>query len=240
MAKPPRPWIVTRHDPLERIDENLWAVNGDVPGFPPSAGFHRRMSIVRRSDGKLLFFNAVPLDESTLAAVRALGEPALLLIPHHLHCMDGRAFAEKLGLSVYTAAISLERVRSIVPIAGPLEALPPDPTITIEPIASSKFGEAGVVVHTGGRASLLLCDLVVNVPHGPGLAGFIFRLLGFTGPAPKLPPPVRMRAFPDKRLARADLERLAMLPGLCRIVPSHGAIVDADPAGSLRRAAALI
>ena len=44
----PRPWKVTRHDPIEKIDENLWAVNGDVPGYPPAARFQRRMQIVER------------------------------------------------------------------------------------------------------------------------------------------------------------------------------------------------
>ena len=52
MAKTARPWIITRHDPLLQLDQNLWAVNGDVPGFSPSARFHRRMSIVRLSDGR--------------------------------------------------------------------------------------------------------------------------------------------------------------------------------------------
>ena len=45
MAKPPRPWTVTRHDPLTQIEDNLWVVSGDVPGFPAGVEFNRRMSI---------------------------------------------------------------------------------------------------------------------------------------------------------------------------------------------------
>ena len=67
MANAPRPWTVTRHDPLEQIDENLFAINGDVPGFPAAAAFPRRMSIVRLKDARLLFHNAIPVDDATLA-----------------------------------------------------------------------------------------------------------------------------------------------------------------------------
>ncbi len=44
MAKPPRPWIVTHHDPIEKLDDNLWTVSGKVPGVP----IQRRMSIVKQ------------------------------------------------------------------------------------------------------------------------------------------------------------------------------------------------
>lgn len=46
----PRPWIVTRHDPIEEIDTNLWAVSGDVPGFPPTARFQRPGAVRRAAD----------------------------------------------------------------------------------------------------------------------------------------------------------------------------------------------
>ena len=72
MPKPPRPWIVLPHGPLKRLDENLYSIEADVPGIP---GLRRRMAVVRRSDGGLLFFNAVPVDEEALAQLRALGRP---------------------------------------------------------------------------------------------------------------------------------------------------------------------
>jgi len=40
------------HEPLQQLDNNLWAVSGKVPGGP---GMTRRMSIVRLRDGRLLF-----------------------------------------------------------------------------------------------------------------------------------------------------------------------------------------
>ncbi|HYV65273.1 MAG TPA: hypothetical protein VE964_03460, partial [Myxococcales bacterium] len=109
----PRPWTVTRHDPIEKIDENLWGVNGDVPGFPPAARFHRRMHIVKLSDGRLVFHNAVPIGDAALAEIKAWGKPAILIVPHHLHAMDAHGFQAKLALQVFTAAVSVEKVRGI-------------------------------------------------------------------------------------------------------------------------------
>lgn len=240
MPKPPRPWIVTRHDPLRQLDDNLWEIFGDVPGFPPGVPFSRRMIIARLSDGRLVFHNAVPVDETALAAIRALGTPSILLVPHHLHAIDAHAFREKLGLRVYSARVSRDKTGAILPIDGTFEELPADPAISIVHLPSSRFGEVALVVNSGPRKSLVLCDIVVNVPHGTGFTGFMFRLLGFTGPEPKLPVPVRLRAFPNKAAVKKDLLALADTPGLARVIPSHGPIVEADPAGSLRRIAARV
>lgn len=60
-----------------------------------------------------------------------------------------------------------------------------------------------------------------------------------TGDRPKLPVPVRLRVVRDRAAVRAHLERCAAMPGrLARIVPSHGAVIERDPAGVLREIAA--
>jgi hypothetical protein len=121
MPKAPRPWIVTRHDPIEKLEDNLWAVQGDVPGVP----FKRRMFIVKRSDGTLMFFGvAIPLDESQLAEVLAFGRPSMLLVPHDQHMIDARAFAEKLGLKVYGPRTCEAKMRERADIAGFVEDIP--------------------------------------------------------------------------------------------------------------------
>src|SRR5262245_26153607 len=111
MGKPPRPWIVVPHRPLENIDENLWGVVGKVPDFPEGTGMDRRMTIVRLGDGRLVFHNAVPVDDATLAKVTALGKPSILIVPMHLHAIDAAAFREKLGLQVFTSKTMIDKVR---------------------------------------------------------------------------------------------------------------------------------
>jgi hypothetical protein len=125
----PRPWIVTRHDPIEKIDDNLWGVNGDVPGFPPQARFHRRMHIVKLGDGRLVFHNGVPIGDAALADVMAWGKPSILIVPSPLHAIDVYAFQAKLGLAVFTSQKAVEAVRKIVKVDGTVEELPDDPAL---------------------------------------------------------------------------------------------------------------
>ena len=231
MASPtPRPYTVHRPGPLQRIDENLWGVVDDVPGIP---GARRRMLIVRRADGGLLFFNAIPVPDATLAEIRALGRSAHLIIPNRFHALDAPAFAARLGVEAFSPAVGLEAVRARQ-AARAIDELPPDPTIEVVTVDGFKTGETALLVRTGARTTLITADLITNAPHGRGVTGLFMRLMGFTGAAPKLPAAVRMRVLADKPAVRGLLERLAATAGLMRIAPSHGAIFDGDVPTALR------
>lgn len=235
MPKPPRPWTVMPHGPLEQLDENLWAVESDVPGIP---ALRRRMTIFRRADGRLTFYNAVPVGDAALAELQALGAPAFLVIPHQLHMLDAHAFRARLGVRVYAPALTRSLVGAGVEVDGTFEDLPVDPGFTVASAPGFKTGEGHAWARSGPRASLLVADAVVNVRRGPGLAGLVSHLLGMTGDRPKLPVPVRLRVVRDRAALRAHLERCAAMPGLARVVPSHGAVVERDAAGVLREIAA--
>src|SRR5690349_16282087 len=116
MAKVPRPYVVTRHDPIERLEDNLWAVNGDVPDFPRGTGMDRRMSIIKLRDGRLVFHNAIPLDDEALSQVMAWGKPSILIVPMHLHAIDAPAFRDKLQVSVFTSRVTLDKVRAMMAV----------------------------------------------------------------------------------------------------------------------------
>jgi hypothetical protein len=148
-----RPWTVTRHEPIEELEENLWAVNGEVPGFPVGSGMLRRMSIIKLGDGRLVFYNAIPLDDEALAKVRAWGKPSILIAPIYFHTMDVRAFQEKLGLETFITKTGIELLKPSVPDAQPLEALLEDPTLTFEILNGTKFGEPVFTVYSGRAAS---------------------------------------------------------------------------------------
>jgi hypothetical protein len=236
MAKASRPYIVTRHDPIEHLDDNLWAVNGDVPDFPRGTGMDRRMSIIRLGDGRLVFHNAIPLDDQALAQVIAWGKPSILIVPMHLHATDAAGFREKLRVKVFTSKVTLDKVRALVTVDGTLDELAADSSVRCEPLAGTRFGEAAYVVKSGPRSSLLFCDAIHDSRPGTGFHGFMFQLMGFTGQEPKVPPFFKLRAVKDKKALKADLLRLAETTGLVRLVPSHGRIVTNDPAGAIRRA----
>ena len=232
MAKPKRPWTVSAHSPLTQIDDNLWGVE-DV--LPP--GILRRMCIVRRSDGSLLFFHAVPVDDATLSQIRALGTPKYLVVGHEQHAVDTHAFQEKLGLQSYGPKKLEAALQKRFNLTGALENIPRDPWVEVIETPGSKKDETTVIVKSGGgsRVSILTSDVLQNNP--PEKLKLIFKLLGFGG-GPKVVPLYRMLFISDKAALKKAILRWASLPGLKRLVPFHGDIVENGVADALRAAAA--
>src|SRR5579871_163778 len=233
MAKSARPWIVTRHDPIEKLEENLWTVQGAVLRIP----FTRRMFIIKRADGSLMFSGtAIPLDDAALAEVTAWGRPSLLVVPHDQHMIDARPFAEKLGLRVYGPKACEAKMRERAEIAGLLEDLPADPTVEVAPVAGTKSGEPAIIVRSGGgqRLSLLVSDAIQNNPRAS--VGMLPRLMGFAG-GPKVVPVFKLLFTKDRAALKRQIDAWSDLPGLVRVVPCHGDVV-ADGAGAALKAAA--
>lgn len=223
-----RPWTVLRPEALTRRDAELWTVDDDIPGLP---GARRRMSVVRRADGTLLFYNAIPVSDATLAKLRALGRPAQLIIPNQHHALDAAAFAHRLGLTAFAPAIAVAKLPTLT--CRPITALPLEPSLQVFTVEG--FSTQEVVLLTG--KTLLVADLLTNSPHGRGLPGLLMRLVGFTGPEPKLPAPVRQRVGRDLGAVRALMQQLAGIEGLSRIVPTHGGIVETQGREVLRAVA---
>jgi hypothetical protein len=207
---------VTPHSGLQQLEENLWFIDGQVPGAPMS----RRMCIVKRSDGKLLFFHAIPLDDATLAQVRALGDPAYLVIAHDQHGVDADAFQKKLGLKLYGPKRNEAKLRAKFDLDGTLEDLPKDPDVDVRSLEGSKTGETMIEVKSKGGTSLLYSDVVMNVKSG----ALSMRLAGFIG-GPKTPFIWRFMFVSDKKALKGHFEQLAAKPGLKAIVPCHGELV---------------
>jgi hypothetical protein len=233
MAKAPRPWIVTPHSPLQKLEENLWTVESNVPGTP----MRRRMSIIRRTDGTLAFYQAVPVDDATLAQITAWGRPSILIVPHDQHGMDAPAFAEKLGVKIYGPKPNEKKLREKFNLAGTLDEIPVDPAVSFESVAGSKQGEAVGIVRSGDKVSLLFADAyMANPSEGTALP---LRLVGFAG-GPKVPPIFKLFFMSDRKALKAHLEKLAATPGLKHLVPCHGTIESNDAVGTLKRVAATL
>jgi hypothetical protein len=231
MAKEKRGWIVAEHSPLQQLDDNLWAIDGNVPKVPVK----RRMCIVRMLDGSLLFVHAIPVDDATLEQIKSLGRPAYLIVGHDQHCIDADAFQKKLGLKVYGPKACEAKLRERVDLAGTLEAFPADASVTVESVPGTKQGESMVTVRSGDRTSLLFSDVIQNNPKEK--MPVLFRIMGFAG-GPKVVWVFRKMFIENRSDLKAALAKWAALPGLARLIPVHGAIVDRDPSTALAGAAA--
>ena len=234
MNRVPRPWTVSPHGPIVKLESNLWVVEGAVP---VPGGIKRRMAILRRGDGSLIFFHAMPLDEAAMGEIAAWGRPTTLVLGHDQHAIDAEPFATRLRLTIYGPAPNLAKLRARgLEITGSLAELPADPHVRFEEVEGTRTGEAVGIVTSNDRVSLLFADCCQNSPA----AGMVFplRVLGFAG-GPKVVPVFRVLFMSDRARLRAHLERLTALPGLARLVPFHGSVVEADAGAALRRAADL-
>lgn len=222
-----RPWTVLSPGPLTPRGEDVWTIDDRAIGLP----INRRMTVVRRDDGTLVFFNAIPVPDDTLAQLHKLGTPGALIIPNQFHAVDAAAFAQKLNVAAYMPDVAITALADQLQ-GRRLSELPLGDDLKIFTVEGFKTREAALVT----RGCLLTADLVTNVAHLPGVKGLLMRLVGFTGPNPTLPPPVRFRVGKNTTLLRARLEQLATL-NLSTLIPSHGAVFTGDVSGALRRIA---
>ena len=230
----PRPWTVLPHRPIEKLQENLWTVEADLPRGP----MKRRMGVGRLGTGELVFLNAIALDEPAMRELEAWGRPAFVVAANGFHRIDlGSYKARYPQLKVLAEPAARRRIAQIAPVDGWLELLPPDPGLMVEPVAGTKMGDVVCTARAASRASLCFPgDVLTNMTPMPGLGGLVAAALGFTGDL-RVPRLIRWIGMSDRRALAAHLLKLADTGGLQHVFTCHGPVVSVDPVGALRRAA---
>jgi len=235
MPKPFTEWTVLPHGKLTRLDDNLLSVTGDLR--MPVGDFPRRMTVVRLHDGRLVVFSAIALDEAEMRALEAFGEPSFLVVPNDIHRMDAKIWKTRYPeMRVVAPAGVRKQVEELVPVD---ECAPDfaDPQVQFVTVPGTREREAALVVRTWSGTTLIVNDLIWNMDDRPGLGGWLFHVMGFTGKEPRIPGIVELREIKDKQALRSQLEQWATIPGLNRIIVSHGEIVSRDAKGVLDRLA---
>jgi hypothetical protein len=227
-------WSVSAHGPIEKLEDNLWSVAGTLPGM----ALRRRMVIMRLSSGKLVVHSAVALEEASMREIEAWGEVAYIIVPNGYHRVDAPRYKARYpNAKVLCPKTATSRVAQVVAVDGDIETLPSDASVRYELVSGTAGGEyLFVVTSSSGHVTLVINDLVFNHPHASGFAGFVMRMIGSSG-APRVTLIARMLLVKDKSEVRAQLSKLADLPGLTRIVPSHVDLIEGPAADTLRQVA---
>lgn len=229
MAKAFETWTVLPHDPLEKLSDNLWRLEGQMPD-PTN---RRVMTLARLGDGRILMHNAIALEDEFMKEIDAWGEVAGILVPNAFHRQDAKIMAQRYPKAkVYCPGGARSKVEQVVPVAGSYDDAPADGSVKARHLAGMKDREGVVEVQSKDGVTAVFCDTVLNVPPMSGLFGF---LLAPTG-QPSVPRLVRWMMASDKGALRSDLERLASEDGLRRIIPGHGKMISQDAIGALRTA----
>jgi hypothetical protein len=86
-----------------------------------------------------------------------------------------------------------------------------------------------MIVKDRAGTTIVLNDIVFNMPHVGGFSGFMLRHVTASTGGPRSSRIARWFLARDKPALRAHLERLAQLPEVRRVIVSHHQVID-EPA----------
>ena len=235
VSKTASAWRVLPHGPIERLAENLWCVQGSLKGM----SLKRRMTIARRGDGTLVVHGAIALDEEKMREIEALGEPATLIVPSHLHRLDAPAYKHRYpALRVYAPRGARKDVERVVAVDGAYEDFPADDAVRLETLHGMKEREGAMIVTSADGITVVLNDAVFNMDAKKDVLGYLFTTLMGSAPGPRVSRLAKLALIADQAALRKDLERLADTPDLVRLIVAHENVAHGpDAPAALRQAA---
>jgi hypothetical protein len=231
----PADWRVLPHSLIEKVSEGLWRVEGSLPKM----ALRRVMTLAKMADGGVVIHSAVALDEPMMRELEAWGTPAYLLVPNGYHRLDAPAFKRRYpALKVLCPRGSRRKVEEVVKVDGTYEDFPADPYVSLQTLAGVKETEGVMCVRASeDDLTLVFNDVVFNMPHSKGLIGWVLRHITASSGGPRVSRIARLFMVKDAQALRADLLRLASLPGLRRVIVSHHEMITGTPAETLRAVA---
>jgi len=232
MTRPHDSWNVLPHGKLMPLDDGMLTVEGRIK--MPLMDLPRRMTVVRLRDSRLVVWSAIALDDAAMVALDAFGRPAFLVVPNDHHRLDAKAWKNRYPeLTVIAPEGARDKIGDVVAV----DTTSPDfgdPDVTFVTVPGTRAHEAALIVRRSKGTTLVLNDLVGNIHDASGTDGWLLRLAGFAGDAAQIPRVVKLALVKDASDLRAQLLEWAELPGLRRIIVSHGDPIESDPQRTLR------
>ena len=224
--KPNDSWKVLPHGDIEQLADNLYTVEGKLP--MPFGETSRRMTIVRLAGNQLAIYSAIALDEVRMAKLEALGKPRFLIVPSAIHRLDAKPWKQRYPqLEVIAPAGAGDKVREVVPIDSTIvDHDLGDPRVRIDAVPGTDRRELAMIVETPTGKTLVVNDLIFNMPAYKGIAGIGLKLLGFGPGHPTMPKLVKRKLVKDDAAVKQQLRDWAALDGLERILVAHGAPIE--------------
>lgn len=213
----------------------MWRVEGDLPNMP----LKRVMTVFRLADGRLVVHNAIALEEAAMAEIERFGEVAFVIVPNAYHRIDAPRFAGRYpGAKILCPPAADAAVRKVCRVDGHLDALPREPGFEAMLVAGMGGKEGVLRVREDEGATLVFNDAIFNMPHLPGLQGWMLKNVTQSSGGPKVSRVARLFLVSDRRAFGEQLVELAATPALKRVIVSHHETIEHDPGGALSRIAA--
>jgi hypothetical protein len=215
---------------LISLGPDIWALPSSLRMGP--IHFPLRMTVMRRNDGKLIVWSPVRMDAEALAAVRALGEVAVIVAPnsfHHLYLSAAVALfpgAKVIGVPGHERKRPDVRFDAILDSATTPERfaeLGLNDGLTVVPVAGCPMVNELVAIHHAS-GSAVFTDTVFNVHHAPNVWSRWFWQIDGVWKRPALPRTTVI--FVRDRVAfRDSLGRILQHPWQ-QLIMAHGDVVE--------------
>jgi hypothetical protein len=231
MAAAHESWKVLPHDPIERLTENLWWVEGDLEGPP----VRRTMFVARLGDGRLVIHNAMALREVEMQAIEAWGTPSILVVPNGWHRLDAPAYKKRYpALKVVCPEAARKKVEQVVPVDGTYETFDPrSGEVAFRYLEGVKHDEGVMEVRSADGLTLCFNDLINHIVRPKGLTGWVYEALAGSG-RPRHHRMLTLMIVKDKKAFRQELLDLSAIPDLRRVLVAHGAPILKEAGQALR------
>ena len=217
--KPNEAWNVKPHGELTKLAANLYTVTGELK--MPLGETTRRMTIARLRDGRLAIYSAIALDEPQMQRLEGLGTPAFLIVPSGIHRIDAKPWKDRYPeLVVVAPAGARERIGEVVAVDC-VDVYLGDPDVRLFAVPGTDQRELAMVV---GK-TLVVNDIIFNLPRQKGIAQWLFRLFGFGPGHPTIPKLVAKKLIADEQALKSQLRRWAN-DGFERVLVAHGPPID--------------
>jgi hypothetical protein len=229
-------WKVLPHDPVVTLAENLWWVEGSLPGMT----LRRTMTVARRSDGRLVIHSAIAMNEAAMKELESWGRPAFLLVPNGWHRLDAPAFKLRYpSIKVLAPKGGVAKVADKVTVDGTFDDYPQDDAVRVEMLHGVKDNEGAMIVRSKDGVTVVLTDAMFNMEKKPGdTMGWLMTSLFGSAPGPRVSRLFKLMAVSDKKALAQDLERYAGTADLQRVIVAHGSVAKGRDASAALRAAA--
>jgi hypothetical protein len=227
-------WKVGPHGAIERLESNLWRVEGDVPG----GKLKRVMAIAKLDNEDLVVHNAIALDERSMAQIDDWGRVAYVVVPNGYHRLDCARFKRRYPTaSIVCPVAATKRVAEVAKVDLSYATFPSTSEVTLRHLDGTKENEGIMVVKHGETSTVVFNDLIFNMPHVGGTIGWVLRYVTASSGGPTISRISRMLVIKDKALVAKELRELAHIPGLSRIIVSHHLTITDRPTDLLERLA---
>lgn len=223
------------HEPIVELSENLWCVQGDVPGAP----IKRRMTIAKLSDGSLAIHNAMLLKKADMKRIEAWGEVRYVIVPNRFHRLDAGTFQERYpDAEIVCPRNARKQVEEKVKVDLSYADVPDDDDVSFEHVDGTDEREGVMKVRSSDGTTLVFNDTFFNMQHLTGGYGVLLKAIGTTG-GPRVTNIAKLFLIEDQPRVREYLGELAQ-PDVVRLVPGHGDLVEENADEVLYRAAVVL